>query len=79
MASAVAPRPSLSAPRWKKRSRAGFVEEISVQFTISSVAAGLIGGVALTGSAIAFGKLQASSRSDPSSSPAGTSSTWSWR
>ena len=38
--------------------KGGFVEEISVQFTISSVAAGLIGGVALTGSAIAFGKLQ---------------------
>ena len=38
--------------------KGGFVEEISVQFTISSVGAGLIGGVALTGSAIAFGKLQ---------------------
>ena len=38
--------------------KGGFVEEISVQFTLSAVAAGLIGGVALTGSAIAFGKLQ---------------------
>ena len=35
-----------------------FVEEISLQFTLSAVATGLIGGVALTGSAVAFGKLQ---------------------
>lgn len=38
--------------------KGGFVEEISVQFTISVVGAGLIGGVAFTGSAVAFGKLQ---------------------
>ena len=38
--------------------KGGFVEEISVQFTVSAAVAGLIGGVALTGSAVAFGKLQ---------------------
>jgi NAD(P) transhydrogenase subunit beta len=38
--------------------KGGFVEEISVQFTVSAASAGIIGGVALTGSAIAFGKLQ---------------------
>lgn len=42
----------------EKALKGGFVEGISVQFTVSSVAAGLIGGVALTGSAVAFGKLQ---------------------
>ena len=38
--------------------KGGFVEGIDVQFTVSAVAAGLIGGVAFTGSAVAFGKLQ---------------------
>ena len=34
------------------------VEEIGFQFTVAAVASGLIGGVSMTGSAIAFGKLQ---------------------
>ena len=38
--------------------KGGFVEGIDVQFTGSAAMAGLIGGVSLTGSAIAFGKLQ---------------------
>ncbi|MFQ5737662.1 MAG: NAD(P)(+) transhydrogenase (Re/Si-specific) subunit beta [Acidobacteriota bacterium] len=38
--------------------RGGWIEEITVQFTTSVAAAGLVGGVALTGSAVAFGKLQ---------------------
>ncbi len=38
--------------------KGGFVEEISVQFTIAAAASALIGGVSFTGSAIAFGKLQ---------------------
>ena len=33
-------------------------EEIDLQFTIAAVLSALIGGVSLTGSAIAFGKLQ---------------------
>ena len=35
-----------------------WIEEITVQFTMSAAIAGLIGAVSLTGSAIAFGKLQ---------------------
>ena len=38
--------------------KGGFVEAVDVQFTVSAVMAGIIGGVAFTGSAIAFGKLQ---------------------
>lgn len=38
--------------------RGGFVEALSVQFTVSAVGAGLIGGVTFTGSGIAAGKLQ---------------------
>ena len=38
--------------------KGGFVEEIDLQFTISAAVAAIIGGVALTGSAIAFAKLQ---------------------
>jgi NAD(P) transhydrogenase subunit beta len=38
--------------------KGGFVEEISIQFTVSAASAGIIGGIALTGSTIAFGKLQ---------------------
>ena len=38
--------------------KGGFVEEIDVQFTLAASASALIGGVSLTGSAIAFGKLQ---------------------
>ncbi|MEE8160664.1 MAG: NAD(P)(+) transhydrogenase (Re/Si-specific) subunit beta, partial [Acidobacteriota bacterium] len=38
--------------------RGGFVEEISVQFTVAAAVSALIGGVSFTGSAIAFGKLQ---------------------
>jgi NAD(P) transhydrogenase subunit beta len=38
--------------------KGGFVEEISVQFTTAAALSGLIGGLSLTGSAIAFGKLQ---------------------
>ncbi|MCZ6750970.1 MAG: NAD(P)(+) transhydrogenase (Re/Si-specific) subunit beta [Acidobacteria bacterium] len=38
--------------------KGGFVEEVSVQFTVAAVLSGLIGGVSLTGSGIAFGKLQ---------------------
>ncbi|HJP41050.1 MAG TPA: NAD(P)(+) transhydrogenase (Re/Si-specific) subunit beta, partial [Dehalococcoidia bacterium] len=36
----------------------GFVEEIDIQFTIAAALSGIIGGVSLTGSAVAFGKLQ---------------------
>ncbi|MXW23763.1 MAG: NAD(P)(+) transhydrogenase (Re/Si-specific) subunit beta [Chloroflexi bacterium] len=38
--------------------KGGFVEAVDFQFTIAAVASGLIGGVSMTGSAIAFGKLQ---------------------
>ena len=38
--------------------KGGFVEAIDVQFTLAASASALIGGVSLTGSAIAFGKLQ---------------------
>ena len=38
--------------------KGGFVEEVDLQFTLAAAAAALIGGVSLTGSAIAFGKLQ---------------------
>ena len=38
--------------------KGGFVEEIDLQFTVAAAASALIGGVSLTGSAIAFGKLQ---------------------
>ncbi len=38
--------------------RGGFIEAISVQFTVAASASGLIGAVAFTGSIIAFGKLQ---------------------
>ena len=38
--------------------KGGGVEEIGFQFTVAAVASGLIGGVSMTGSAIAFGKLQ---------------------
>ena len=38
--------------------KGGFVEEISFQFTIAAALSGLIGGVAFTGSAVAFLKLQ---------------------
>ncbi|MCZ6778752.1 MAG: NAD(P)(+) transhydrogenase (Re/Si-specific) subunit beta [Acidobacteria bacterium] len=38
--------------------KGGFVEEISTQFTFAAASSALIGGVAFTGSAIAFGKLQ---------------------
>jgi NAD(P) transhydrogenase subunit beta len=39
--------------------KGGFVEEISVQFTVAAAMSGLIGAVSFTGSGIAFGKLQA--------------------
>jgi NAD(P) transhydrogenase subunit beta len=38
--------------------KGGFVESIDLQFTFAAGASALIGGVSLTGSAIAFGKLQ---------------------
>jgi len=38
--------------------KGGFVEEISFQFTTAAALSGLIGGVAFTGSAVAFLKLQ---------------------
>ena len=38
--------------------KGGFVEEVGFQFTVAAAASGLIGGVSLTGSAVAFGKLQ---------------------
>ena len=38
--------------------KGGFVEEVDFQFAIAAAVSGLIGGVSLTGSAIAFGKLQ---------------------
>ena len=43
----------------------GFVEGIDIQFTGSAAMAGLIGGVSLTGSAVAFGKLQGLIRERP--------------
>jgi len=38
--------------------KGGFVEEMTVTFTTAAALSGIIGGVSLTGSAIAFGKLQ---------------------
>ena len=38
--------------------KGGFVEAVDVQFTTAAVLSGIIGGVSLTGSAVAFGKLQ---------------------
>jgi H+-translocating NAD(P) transhydrogenase subunit beta len=38
--------------------KGGFVEDIDIQFTVSAALSALIGGVAFTGSAVAFGKLQ---------------------
>jgi len=38
--------------------KGGFVEEVTVTFTTAAALSGIIGGVSLTGSAIAFGKLQ---------------------
>ena len=38
--------------------KGGFVEEINFQFTVAAAISAVIGGVALTGSAVAFGKLQ---------------------
>ena len=38
--------------------KGGFIEAIDVQFTMAAASSGLIGGIAFTGSAIAFGKLQ---------------------
>ena len=38
--------------------KGGFVEAVDLQFTLAAAASALIGGVSLTGSAIAFGKLQ---------------------
>lgn len=38
--------------------KGGFVEDIDIQFTVSAALSALVGGVALTGSAVAFGKLQ---------------------
>ena len=38
--------------------KGGFVEAVDVQFTTAAVLSGIIGGVSLTGSGIAFGKLQ---------------------
>ena len=38
--------------------KGGFVEEVDIQFTVSAALSALIGGVAFTGSAVAFGKLQ---------------------
>ena len=45
--------------------KGGFVEEISAQFTFAAASSGLIGGVAFTGSAIAFGKLQRLTKERP--------------
>ncbi|MEE8177786.1 MAG: NAD(P)(+) transhydrogenase (Re/Si-specific) subunit beta [Acidobacteriota bacterium] len=38
--------------------KGGFVEAVSVQFTMAAALSGIIGGVSFTGSGIAFGKLQ---------------------
>ena len=38
--------------------KGGFVEHVDVQFTTAAVLSGIIGGVSLTGSGVAFGKLQ---------------------
>ena len=38
--------------------RGEWIEQVTVQFTSSAAAAALIGGISLTGSAVAFGKLQ---------------------
>lgn len=45
--------------------KGGFVETIDVQFTVAAASSGLIGGVSLTGSAIAFGKLQGIVKEQP--------------
>jgi len=38
--------------------KGAFVEDVDIQFTVSAALSALIGGVAFTGSAVAFGKLQ---------------------
>ncbi|MBT5773068.1 MAG: NAD(P)(+) transhydrogenase (Re/Si-specific) subunit beta [Dehalococcoidia bacterium] len=38
--------------------KGGFVESVDIQFTTAAVLSGIIGGVSLTGSGVAFGKLQ---------------------
>jgi NAD(P) transhydrogenase subunit beta len=38
--------------------KGGFVEDVNIQFTVSAALSAFIGGVAFTGSAVAFGKLQ---------------------
>ena len=38
--------------------KGGFVESVDVQFTTAAVLSGIIGGISLTGSGVAFGKLQ---------------------
>ena len=38
--------------------KGGFVEEVDVQFALAAVLSAVIGGVSLTGSGVAFGKLQ---------------------
>ncbi|GIW46618.1 MAG: NAD(P) transhydrogenase subunit beta [Deltaproteobacteria bacterium] len=38
--------------------KGGFIEEIDIVFTVSAAASGLIGGISLTGSGVAFAKLQ---------------------
>ena len=43
----------------------GWIEEITIQFTTSAALAGLIGAISLTGSAIAFGKLQGLVKEQP--------------
>lgn len=45
--------------------KGGFIEAIDVQFTIAATTSALIGGVSLTGSAIAFGKLQGLVKEQP--------------
>ena len=45
--------------------KGGFIEAIDVQFTMAAASSGLIGGVAFTGSAIAFGKLQGLIKEQP--------------
>ena len=52
--------------------RGGFVEEVDVQFAAAAAVSAVIGGVSLTGSAIAFGKLQGRSPSGPCCCPAAT-------
>jgi NAD(P) transhydrogenase subunit beta len=50
--------------------KGGFVEEISVQFTVAAASSGLIGGVSFTGSMVAFGKLQGLTEERPVLLPA---------